>query len=40
VPPANGAMTYNDEGEVAGAIVMMFKGNSNDVITNVKIVVY
>lgn len=28
-----GAMTYNDEGEVAGAIVMMLKGaNSNDVI--------
>ncbi len=32
-----GAMTYNDEGEVAGAIVMMLKGaNSNEVIQNVK----
>ena len=32
-----GAMTYNDEGEVAGAVVMMLKGaNSNEVITNVK----
>ncbi|HUH72912.1 MAG TPA: CusA/CzcA family heavy metal efflux RND transporter [Chitinophagales bacterium] len=32
-----GAMTYNDEGEVAGAVVMMLKGaNSNDVIKNVK----
>ncbi|MEO6135028.1 MAG: CusA/CzcA family heavy metal efflux RND transporter, partial [Ginsengibacter sp.] len=32
-----GAMTYNDEGEVAGAIVMMLKGaNSNEVIKNVK----
>lgn len=32
-----GAMTYNDEGEVAGAVVMMLKGaNSNDVINNVK----
>jgi heavy metal efflux system protein len=32
-----GALCYNDEGEVAGAIVMMLKGaNSNDVITNVK----
>ena len=32
-----GAMTYNDQGEVAGAIVMMLKGaNSNDVIKNVK----
>lgn len=32
-----GAMCYNDEGEVAGAIVMMLKGaNSNEVITNVK----
>jgi cobalt-zinc-cadmium resistance protein CzcA len=30
-------MTYNDEGEVAGAVVMMLKGaNSNDVIKNVK----
>ena len=29
-----GAMTYNDEGEVAGAIVMMLKGaNSNEVVT-------
>lgn len=32
-----GAMTYNDEGEVSGAIVMMLKGeNSNEVIRNVK----
>lgn len=32
-----GAMTYNDEGEVAGAVVMMLKGaNSNEVIINVK----
>ncbi|MDQ1095333.1 MULTISPECIES: CusA/CzcA family heavy metal efflux RND transporter [Chryseobacterium] len=32
-----GAMTYNDQGEVAGAIVMMLKGeNSNQVIKNVK----
>ena len=32
-----GAMTYNGEGEVAGAIVMMVKGeNSNKVIKNVK----
>ena len=32
-----GAMTYNDEGEVAGAVVMMLKGaNSNEVIENVK----
>ncbi len=32
-----GAMTYNDEGEVAGAVVMMLKGaNSNEVIQNVK----
>lgn len=32
-----GAMTYNDEGEVAGAVVMMLKGaNSNEVISNVK----
>ncbi len=32
-----GAMCYNDEGEVAGAVVMMLKGaNSNDVIKNVK----
>ena len=32
-----GAMTYNDEGEVAGAIVMMLKGaNSSEVIKNVK----
>jgi heavy metal efflux system protein len=32
-----GAMCYNDEGEVAGAVVMMLKGaNSSDVINNVK----
>ncbi len=32
-----GAMTYNDQGEVSGAIVMMLKGaNSNQVIKNVK----
>jgi len=32
-----GAMTYNDEGEVSGAVVMMLKGaNSNEVIKNVK----
>lgn len=32
-----GAMTYNDEGEVAGAIVMMLKDeNSSEVIKNVK----
>ncbi|HSD14447.1 MAG TPA: CusA/CzcA family heavy metal efflux RND transporter [Flavobacterium sp.] len=32
-----GAMCYNDEGEVAGAVVMMLKGaNSNHVIKNVK----
>ncbi len=32
-----GAMTYNDRGEVAGAVVMMLKGaNSNEVIKNVK----
>lgn len=32
-----GAMTYNDKGEVSGAVVMMLKGeNSNDVIKNVK----
>ena len=32
-----GAMTYNDEGEAAGAVVMMLKGgNSNEVIKNVK----
>ncbi|WP_149915241.1 CusA/CzcA family heavy metal efflux RND transporter [Sphingobacterium cavernae] len=32
-----GAMTYNDQGEVSGAIVMMLKGaNSNEVIKNVK----
>jgi cobalt-zinc-cadmium resistance protein CzcA len=30
-------MTYNDEGEVSGAVVMMLKGeNSNQVIKNVK----
>ncbi|MFZ1702715.1 MAG: CusA/CzcA family heavy metal efflux RND transporter [Saprospiraceae bacterium] len=33
-----GAVTYNDQGEVAGAIVMMLKGaNSNEVIKDVKI---
>ena len=32
-----GAMTYNDEGEVTGGVVMMLKGeNSNEVIKNVK----
>lgn len=32
-----GAMCYDDEGEVAGAVVMMLKGaNSNEVIKNVK----
>ena len=32
-----GALTYNDKGEVSGAIVMMLKGeNSNNVIKNVK----
>jgi len=32
-----GAMTYNDQGEVAGAVVMMLKGeNSSAVIKNVK----
>nr|MCU0369263.1 CusA/CzcA family heavy metal efflux RND transporter [Cyclobacteriaceae bacterium] len=32
-----GAMTYNDQGEVAGAVVMMLKGeNSSSVIKNVK----
>lgn len=32
-----GAMCYNDQGEVAGAVVMMLKGaNSSDVIVNVK----
>ena len=32
-----GAMCYNDEGEVAGAVVMMLKGaNSSDVIKKVK----
>lgn len=32
-----GAMTYNDKGEVAGAVVMMLKGaNSGEVIKNVK----
>lgn len=32
-----GALTYNDEGEAAGAIVMMLKGaNSSEVIKNVK----
>ncbi len=33
-----GAMCYNDEGEVAGAVVMMLKGaNSSEVIKNVKL---
>lgn len=33
-----GAMTYNGEGEVTGAVVMMLKGaNSSEVIKNVKI---
>ncbi|MGV0752685.1 CusA/CzcA family heavy metal efflux RND transporter [Empedobacter brevis] len=32
-----GAMTYNDSGEVSGAIVMMLKGaNSNEVVKNVQ----
>lgn len=32
-----GAMTYNDQGEVSGAVVMMLKGaNSNEVIRNIK----
>jgi len=32
-----GAMTYNDEGEAAGAVVMMLKGgNSSEVIENIK----
>ena len=32
-----GAMCYNNEGEVTGAIVMMLKGaNSSEVIKNVK----
>jgi len=32
-----GAMTYNDEGEAAGAVVLMLKGaNSSEVIKNVK----
>ena len=32
-----GAMTYNDEGEVSGAIVLMLKGeNANEVIGNIK----
>lgn len=32
-----GAMTYNDEGEVTGAIALMLKGeNSNSVVNNVK----
>ncbi len=32
-----GAICYNDQGEVSGAVVMMLKGaNSNDVIKNVK----
>lgn len=33
-----GALCYNDEGEVAGAVVMMLKGaNSNDVVKAVKV---
>ncbi|MGL4584621.1 MAG: efflux RND transporter permease subunit, partial [Flavobacterium sp.] len=33
-----GAMTFNDKGEVSGAVVMMLKGeNSNDVIKDVKL---
>jgi cobalt-zinc-cadmium resistance protein CzcA len=33
-----GAMTYNDQGEVSGAIVMMLKGaNSNEVVKNVQL---
>ena len=33
-----GAMCYNNQGEVAGAVVMMLKGgNSNEVIKNVKV---
>jgi len=32
-----GAMTYNDQGEAVGGIVLMLKGaNSNEVITNIK----
>ena len=32
-----GAMTYNDKGEVSGAIVLMLKGaNANDVVKNVQ----
>ena len=32
-----GAMTYNDQGEVAGAVVMMLKGaNSNEVVSAVR----
>ena len=32
-----GAMTYNDKGEVAGAVVMMLKGeNSSEVVKRVK----
>ncbi len=32
-----GAMCYNDEGEVAGAVIMMLKGaNSSEVIKNIK----
>lgn len=35
--PRYGAMCFNDQGEVAGAVVMMLKGaNSSDVIKNVK----
>ena len=32
-----GAMTYNDQGEVSGAIIMMLKGeNANEVVQNIK----
>src|SRR5690606_39866265 len=35
--PRYGAMTYNGEQEVSGAVVMMLKGeNSNEVIKNIK----
>lgn len=35
--PRYGALSYNDKGEVSGAVVMMLKGeNSNKVIKNVK----
>lgn len=36
--PRYGAMTYNGEQEVSGAVVMMLKGeNSNEVIKNIKV---